>query len=68
MERLRIIASRFRGFFRRRQAESDLDAEVRAHLEMLTEENVRRGMTLEEARRAARREFGGVEQTKQLHR
>jgi hypothetical protein len=68
MEWLRIFASRLRGFLRGRDAESELDAEVRVHLEMLTEENIRRGMSPVEARYAARREFGGVEQTKQLHR
>jgi predicted permease len=35
---------------------------------MLTEENIRRGMSLAEARHDARREFGGVEQTKELYR
>jgi putative ABC transport system permease protein len=68
MEWLRIVTSRLRGFFGKRNAEDDLDAEVRAHLEMLTEENIRRGMTREEARHAARREFGGVEQTKEQYR
>jgi len=45
-----------------------LDLELRAHLEMLTDENIRRGMSPAEARYAARREFGGVEQTKELYR
>ena len=35
---------------------------------MLTAEHVRRGMSLEETRYAARREFGGVEQTKETYR
>jgi len=35
---------------------------------MLTEENIRRGLSPEAAARAARREFGGVEQTKELYR
>jgi putative ABC transport system permease protein len=68
MERLRIFAARVQGFFGKRNAEGELDAEVRAHLEMLTEENLRRGMSPTEARYTARREFGGIEQTKQLHR
>jgi putative ABC transport system permease protein len=68
MEWLRVFASRLQGLFRKRNAEGDLDAEVRSHLEMLTEENIRRGMTPEEARHAARREFGGVEQTRELYR
>jgi putative ABC transport system permease protein len=68
MEWLRIFGTRLRGLFRKQQLDGDLDAEVRAHLEMLTEENIRKGMTPEEARHAARREFGGVEQAKELHR
>jgi putative ABC transport system permease protein len=35
---------------------------------MLTEENIRRGMSPPEARYAAHRQFGGVEQTKELYR
>ncbi|HEV1996249.1 MAG TPA: ABC transporter permease [Candidatus Acidoferrum sp.] len=68
MERLRIFGARLRGLFRKRQLDGDLDAELRAHLEMLTEENIRRGMSPVEARYTAHREFGGVEQTKELHR
>ncbi|HXN94969.1 MAG TPA: ABC transporter permease [Candidatus Acidoferrales bacterium] len=68
MGRLRIFGARMRGLFRKRQLDGDLDAELRAHLEMLTEENIRKGMPPEEARYAARREFGGVEQSKELHR
>src|ERR1700741_2161743 len=68
MEVIRIFGARLRGLFRRRQRERDLDAELSAHLEMLTEENIRRGMSPLEARHAARREFGGVEQAKELYR
>jgi predicted permease len=68
MEWLRIFSARFGGLFRRRQLDGDLDTELRAHLEMLTEENIRRGMSPAEARYAARREFGGVEQAKELCR
>src|SRR5207249_6377118 len=39
-----------------------------SHLDALTEANIRRGMSPEEARFAARREFGGLEQTKALYR
>jgi putative ABC transport system permease protein len=48
-----------------RHVESDLNEEVHSHLAMLTEENVRAGMSSEEAQRAARIEFGGVEQVKE---
>src|SRR5271154_214538 len=68
MEWLRIFASRVLGIFRRRKLENDLDGELRAHIDALTEENIRRGMNPLEARHAARREFGGVEQTKDSYR
>jgi predicted permease len=68
MEWLRILGWRLRGLFGKRRDEDELDAELRAHLEALTEENIRRGMSAEEARYAAHREFGGFEQTKELYR
>jgi putative ABC transport system permease protein len=45
-----------------------MECELRIHLEMETDENIRRGMSEEEARRAALRSFGGVEQTKEAYR
>src|SRR5258708_5214825 len=68
MEWLRIFFARLRGMFRKQRLDGDLDAELQAHVEMLTEENIRRGVSSTEARYAARREFGGVEQTKELYR
>ena len=68
MEWLRIIGARLRGLFRKRHLDRELEAELRAHLESLTEENIRRGMNPTEAAHAARREFGGLEQTKELYR
>ena len=59
---------RLGSMFRKRKLDAELDAELRAHLDALTEANVRRGMSPEEARFAARREFGGLEQTKTLYR
>jgi len=64
----RVALNRIRGLFTKRSYEKELDAELRAHLELLTEENIRRGMTPAEARFAARHEFGGLEQTKELYR
>jgi predicted permease len=68
MSWLRVLASRIRGLFSKRRLERDLDEELRAHIEMATEENLRRGMSAEEARYGAQREFGGVEQTKEIYR
>ena len=48
-----------------RRVEVDLDQEVHAHLELLTEENMRAGMPPKEAQRAARIELGGIEQVKE---
>ncbi len=68
MSRLRMLGSRFLGFLRRSRSDSELNAELQAHLDLLTAENMRRGMSQREAREAARREFGGVEQTKEAYR
>src|SRR6476646_9122067 len=68
MEWIRILASRLSGVFRKRDLDVELDTELRAHIDALTEENIRRGMNEKEARHAARREFGGFEQTKESYR
>jgi len=65
MRFLAKIHSSLRNLFSYRRMETDLDQEVRSHLEMLTEENVRAGMPLKEAERAARIELGGIEQVKE---
>ena len=44
----------------RKAREADLDQEVRAHLDMATQERVERGAAQKEAERAARREFGNM--------
>jgi predicted permease len=48
-----------------RRVEVDLDQEVRSHLEMLIDENIRAGLPPHEAQRAALIELGGVEQVKE---
>src|SRR5258708_35750816 len=59
------VRSLLRNFFLSRRVDADLDQEVHAHLEMLTEEKIRAGMPPEEARRTARMELGGAEQVKE---
>jgi putative ABC transport system permease protein len=51
--------------FRRKTVEQELGSELRFHIERQVEENLAEGMTPQEARRAAVREFGGVEQVKE---
>src|SRR5437660_3547829 len=62
------VLSRLWNVFRKQRLERELNAELQTHLDLLTAENIRRGMSPTEAAHAARREFGGVEQTKELHR
>jgi predicted permease len=62
---LQSISNWFRSLFRRNTVEQELGSELRFHLERQIEENIAAGMSPEEARRAARREFGGVEQVKE---
>jgi putative ABC transport system permease protein len=54
-----------RNLFQTRRVEQDLDQEVRSHLQLLIDENLRAGMSPGEAQRAARIELGGAEQVKQ---
>src|SRR3989449_523229 len=65
---LRSIVQRLTALFRRRRMEDDLDDELRSHLEMSAELNLRKGMTPADARREALRSFGSVEQTKEIYR
>src|SRR5208282_6783291 len=48
-----------------RHGDSDLNDELHAHVQLLTDQNLRAGMSTEEAQRAARIELGGVEQVKE---
>ena len=62
------IAARIRGFLRPGDLESDFDQEMAAHLEMAEEDGLRRGLTVEEARRAARVQLGGITQLRESWR
>jgi predicted permease len=59
------LSLRFRSLFKLNRVEQDLNDEIRLHLEGLVEQNVNAGMAPEEARFAALRELGGVEQIKE---
>ena len=59
MTRLSALASRLAALFRKEDLREEFDQELRLHLEMETEQNLRRGMSPEEARRTARRRIGG---------
>src|SRR5262245_46398696 len=59
------VPLRFRSLFRRAQVEQELDEELRYHIERQIEEHIAKGMTPDEARYAALRAMGGVEQRKE---
>jgi predicted permease len=65
---VKVAAARLRAALARKQLEENLDEELRTHLEMLAEENVRQEIPPEEARYAALRSFGGVEQVREACR
>ncbi|HET9179385.1 MAG TPA: ABC transporter permease [Terriglobia bacterium] len=54
-----------RALFRKNRAEQEMDDELRFHLEKQTEQNVARGMSAQEARYAALRQFGNLGQVKE---
>jgi predicted permease len=62
------IQSVLRNLIGKKQVESQLDDEVRACVDMMTDERMAAGMSVTEARRAALMEFGGIEQAKQAVR
>jgi predicted permease len=68
MNHLRQFLFRLGGIVRKRKLEAEMSAELQEHLELRTERNIENGMTPEDARYAAMRSFGGVEQIKERAR
>lgn len=66
--RLQRTFNRLRAFFHKKPLDHELDAEMSAHLELAIEENLRRGLSPDEARRQALVSFGGIEQAREQHR
>src|SRR5580704_15942568 len=64
----KVILARLRGLLKRDQLERQMEDELRFHLEMQIEDNVRMGMRPEEARYTARRKFGAIESMKEEYR
>jgi len=65
---IRQALNRLRAFFHKEPLDRELGDEVASHLEFAIEENLRNGLSPEEARRQAYIRFGGVEQAKEQHR
>jgi len=68
MSALRAWFMRFGGMFGKRRRDRELAEELESHVQMHVGENLRAGMTPEEARRQALIKLGGVEQTKENYR
>lgn len=64
----RRFFGRLRNFVRPARAERELAREVSAHLELIAEDLQLHGMSRDQAHRAARRSFGGLEQAKERQR
>lgn len=68
MKYLRRLFLRIFNLFTNEETEAELDREIAAHLALLEDEFLSKGMSPKGARVAARHAYGGVEQAKQLHR
>lgn len=68
MNWLRLLLQRLRSSFSQPQKDQELEMEMASHLEMAIEDNIKRGMSPDEARHEALIKLGGVEQAKQQHR
>jgi predicted permease len=62
------MVRKIRSLFGREKLDSEMDVEMRAHVELQTERNVAAGMDAEEARYAAQRQFGNVASIQQRAR
>lgn len=68
MRAVRVFLRRLAGLFRTERLERDMDDEFDFHLQNEVAENLRNGMSPDEALAAARRSFGGVAQAKEAYR
>jgi len=69
MSKGRAFVSKIAALFtHRRRNDREFDGEISEHLSLLQEEFERRGLSSEDARYAAKRQFGGISQLKQTRR
>ncbi len=68
MKALRTFVSRLAALGRSRTQDREIDDEIASHLEEATDEYVARGLSREDARLRAARDFGGITQAKEIHR
>lgn len=68
MRQLRAWVLRFKGVFVKDARERDFADEIESHLQMHIDDNIRAGMSPQEARRVAIMKLGGIDQTKEAYR
>src|SRR5499426_1416054 len=66
MEWFNILSARLRALFRRESVLRDIEEELRIHVEMETETNIKRGLPPDEARAAALKSFGALGRNTEL--
>jgi putative ABC transport system permease protein len=66
MEWFNILMARLRALFRRESVLRDIEEELRVHVEMETETNIKRGMAPDDARAAAMKSFGALSRNTEL--
>jgi predicted permease len=68
VKHLRAWLQRLGGLFRKGKRDAEFAEELESHVQMHVEDNLRKGLTPEAARREALVKLGGVEQTKEIYR
>jgi predicted permease len=68
MRKIRALLVRLWGLPRRNREDREFSEELQSHLEMHIDENIRSGMSPEQARREALLRLGGIEATTQAYR
>ena len=68
MRWLRVCALRVAGLFVKNRRDQEFAAELESHLQMHIDDNLRSGMSVQEARRQALLRLGGIEPTKEIYR
>ncbi|SEB59615.1 ABC transporter permease [Terriglobus roseus] len=64
----RLLLARLLAFFQKARLDAELEGEIAVHLDMAIEDNLRLGLSPQEARRQALIRFGGTQQIREEHR
>jgi predicted permease len=68
MKAIRVLRSRVWSLLTARRRDAELDEELHAHLDLLARDHQQRGLSYDEARRAALGDFGGVARITEIYR